>query len=98
MSREDLNIWCYRLGIREVVDHLAIHAMDLNTTLIQELLHLQIPAFPLKGQDIIDLGIQRGPKVKILLDKCLDWWCRGGFVEDREACLAYAREVYPLLK
>lgn len=97
-KREELNVWCYRIGIREVIDHLAIHSLKVDTTLIQELLHLQIPEFPLKGQDIIDLGIKQGPKVKILLEKCLDWWCRGGFVEDREACLVYARELYPLLK
>ena len=92
MTREDLNIWCYRVGIREVVDHLAIHTLVPDIALMQELLHLTIPVFPIKGKDIIHLGIPPGPKVKKLLDESLDWWCRGGYVSDRDACLAYVRE------
>lgn len=91
-SREDLNVACYRIGIRQVVDSLAIHVFEPDVALIQELLRLTMPVFPIKGQDIIHLGVSPGPKIKRLLDECLDWWCRGDYVGDRDECLAYVRE------
>ncbi|MEZ5668844.1 MAG: CCA tRNA nucleotidyltransferase [Alphaproteobacteria bacterium] len=51
----------------------------------------QQPQFPLGGADVLDLGVATGPRVGRLLDAVRDWWRDGGFVADRESCLAELR-------
>ncbi len=43
--------------------------------------------FPLKGQDVLDQGVEPGPKVSDLLGQVEDWWLADGCTADREACL-----------
>lgn len=52
-----------------------------------------VPAFPLKGADVLALGVAKGPEVGRLLSAVEAWWAEGGFAADREACLARLREV-----
>jgi poly(A) polymerase len=49
------------------------------------------PRFPLKGADIVKLGIPEGPRVGEVLGKVEGWWIRQDFAPDRAACLVYAR-------
>ena len=44
--------------------------------------------FPLSGADVLSLGVERGPAVGTLLRAVEDWWVEGGFVADRDACIA----------
>ena len=46
-----------------------------------------IPEFPLKGRDVLALGVPRGPAVGTLLAAVEDWWVAGDFQADREGCL-----------
>jgi len=46
------------------------------------------PVFPLRGQDVLDLGVPQGPEISRLLGEVEQWWIDGGFVADRKACLA----------
>ena len=46
------------------------------------------PRFPLSGGDLTALGIAPGPAMGSLLKQVEDWWMAGGFVADREGCLA----------
>ena len=50
------------------------------------------PAFPLKGQDLVDIGIKKGPELGALLKRCETWWIDQAFQPDREACLSWVRE------
>jgi poly(A) polymerase len=50
------------------------------------------PRFPLKGADIVKLGVPEGPRVGDLLGKVEGWWIDQDFAPDRAACLAYARK------
>ena len=43
--------------------------------------------FPLKGQDVLDLGVIPGPEVAELLGQVEEWWQAEGCHADREACL-----------
>ncbi len=47
--------------------------------------------FPLKGRDVLDLGVPSGPEVGRILDDVHDWWARHDFRPDRDACLAELR-------
>ncbi|HEY8264628.1 MAG TPA: hypothetical protein VIG26_09760 [Methyloceanibacter sp.] len=49
----------------------------------------QAPAFPLRGQDVMALGIA-GPEVGITLRQLEQEWIEGGFAETRERLLERA--------
>lgn len=51
--------------------------------------------FPLKGRDVLALGLDRGPTVGRLLRDVERWWEAGGFVADRDACLAHLERLLP---
>ena len=50
-------------------------------------------AFPLKGQDLLDLGVAPGPRVGEVLKRVETWWADGGYSADRGACLDLARRI-----
>ena len=47
-----------------------------------------VPVFPLRGSDVLPLGVAPGPEISRLLTAVENWWIDGGFVADRKACLA----------
>ncbi|HKP25500.1 MAG TPA: CCA tRNA nucleotidyltransferase [Dongiaceae bacterium] len=49
------------------------------------------PRFPLKGADIVKMGIPEGPQVGELLERAENWWIERDFSPDRAACLVFAR-------
>ncbi len=51
------------------------------------------PLFPVKGKDLVGMGLKPGPKLGELLKLCEDWWIDQNFHPDREACLRWVREV-----
>ncbi len=50
----------------------------------------KIPLFPIKGEDVMKLGMPAGPKVGETLRAVEDWWIKGDFKADRAACLKEA--------
>jgi poly(A) polymerase len=44
-------------------------------------------ALPIKGRDVLALGVENGPEVGRLLKTVEAWWIEGDFRADREACL-----------
>jgi poly(A) polymerase len=51
-----------------------------------------IPTFPIKGEDLLKLGILPGPGLGEILREVQDWWIDGDFRADRTACLAKAKQ------
>ena len=49
--------------------------------------------FPIKGRDLVDLGIAPGPRVGEVLGRVETWWEDGGFKADRSTCLAKAKDL-----
>ena len=45
------------------------------------------PEFPLAGDDVLEMGVEEGPKVGEILDDIEEWWVEQAFRPDREACL-----------
>jgi len=48
---------------------------------------------PVRGQDCIDLGIERGPSIGALLAEVERWWEEKDFQPDREACLGRLKRL-----
>ena len=49
--------------------------------------------FPIKGQDVVNLGIAEGPKISDILKKLENWWLNSGCTANRETCLKKLRQV-----
>jgi poly(A) polymerase len=47
--------------------------------------------FPLRGRDVLELGVDEGPEVSVLLGAVEDWWLDGGCHAGRDDCLAELR-------
>ena len=45
--------------------------------------------FPLKGQDLLDKGINAGPFLGVILKKTEDWWVSKDFIPTKQECLEY---------
>ena len=50
-------------------------------------------ALPVKGRDVLALGVENGPEVGRLLKTIETWWIENDFAPDREACLARLRKL-----
>lgn len=51
------------------------------------------PALPVRGSDVLALGVPSGERVGELVDAVERWWRAGDFQADRDACLAQLREI-----
>jgi poly(A) polymerase len=49
------------------------------------------PVFPIRGEDIVQLGVPMGPRVGEILRSVEQWWIAGDFRAERDICLAQAR-------
>ena len=49
------------------------------------------PRFPIKGADVVKLGIPEGPRIGEVLQRVEAWWISQDFAPDRAACLVFAR-------
>ena len=50
-------------------------------------------ALPVKGRDVLALGVENGPEVGRLLKAIETWWIENDFAPDREACLTRLRKL-----
>jgi poly(A) polymerase len=57
------------------------------------------PELPVKGRDLVRLGLKPGPSVGALMDALEAWWIDQDFAPDRQACLDWAaaaiRKAFP---
>ncbi|MDR3425258.1 MAG: CCA tRNA nucleotidyltransferase [Alphaproteobacteria bacterium] len=51
------------------------------------------PVFPIRGEDIVKLGIPAGPQIGKILCAIEKWWIAGDFRANRKACLEYAGKL-----
>ncbi len=49
--------------------------------------------FPLRGRDVMALGVAPGPRIGALLEEIEAWWEEEGYRPDRDACLARLRAL-----
>ncbi len=100
-SEAELRAVLSRLGAREVID-LALLEWSRRLIITPRLPKAETEAWqallaragtwepidlPIKGGDIVALGIAPGPRVSELLGGIEEWWRDGGCVASRDACL-----------
>jgi poly(A) polymerase len=51
------------------------------------------PDLPVRGADLMEMGLARGPSVGEALRRLEAWWIARDFVPDRDACLAETRRM-----
>jgi poly(A) polymerase len=52
-----------------------------------------VPAFPVRGEDLLKTGIPAGPKVGAILRLLETWWISTDFTADRASCLAHLKTL-----
>jgi poly(A) polymerase len=85
---EEPEMLAYRIGAEEAVDRLLLHRPSTD---LDPLLAWQRPHLPIRGGDLIGLGLAPGPVVARTLQAIEREWARSGFPKDRETVLAIAR-------
>lgn len=58
---------------------------------LEEIAAWHSPAFPLKGRDLLDLGLTPGREMGLLLNDLEEWWAERGCQDDFDAVLNEAR-------
>jgi len=87
----------YRMGDECIVDRILLDwSSDEDENWAGQLeiaLSWQPPQLPLKGRDVLDLGIEAGPAVGDLVAAVENWWVEDDFQADRAACLEKLRQL-----
>lgn len=84
----------YRQGKPYVQDRLLLQAAMMDTfpeALWTQLAAWQQPVFPLRGQDLLALGVPPSENFGTVLRQVEEWWLAAGFKPDHGACLAEAK-------
>ena len=101
LEPRELRRLLHRLGPNLIRDRLLIAWADfrrveatISTTqtarwiaILDQIDQWQPVRFPLRGQDLLDLGLSPGPTMGILLDSLELWWEENDYQPDRQACL-----------
>jgi poly(A) polymerase len=101
-SEADLKIKLYRLGSGRFIDAVLINAARHHgkTSRAQAVLEIQrrwtAPQFPLRGADLITLGLAPGEWVGRILAEIEEYWIADGMRGSHEACLSRARNAIEL--
>ena len=98
----DLRRVVYHHGNDMAMSFLLLAAARLGDAPPQALFDLTIsyrpPAFPLAGQDVMALGVERGPDIGHVLGAVESWWLDEDFRPDRDACLDRLRQRVAVMK
>ncbi|KHJ80779.1 hypothetical protein OESDEN_19542, partial [Oesophagostomum dentatum] len=65
-------------------------AVCADDKLIKELESWTVPVFPVKGLDLMECGVQRGPKMKLTLTYLFELWQKSRYKMSREELLKHA--------
>jgi poly(A) polymerase len=89
MPARELRRALHRHGRERVVDWLLLAGADD----VSQAQRWRAPSLPIKGRDILALGLDPGPRVGDILSAVEDWWIGGDFAADQKACLEKARRL-----
>ncbi len=100
MSDHDMHVALYQVGRAAFADLVWLAWARAGTsasfmTHVQVAASWEIPEFPLRGDDVKELGVAEGPDVGNLLHEVEAWWMAGDFAADRSACLRKLRDLEP---
>ncbi len=98
MSDQEMRVALYGLGPSAFADLIWLTWARLGVA-VSFMPHIQlaatwdIPSFPLRGDDVKELGVSEGPEIGDLLAEVEAWWIAGDFSADRRACLRKLRDL-----
>jgi len=98
MSRKNLRRVLYQQGRDSVIDWILLAWADDPSHSgwrghLQAAQAWQEVTLPLKGQDVLDLGIEPGPRVGEIVREVENWWLDGDFSASRDQSLTKLREI-----
>jgi len=110
MSEAELRQACFKFGSSLVIDrallawagnvaleaHLAPQRTATWLRLVETARDWPGPEFPLRGRDVMALGINHGERVGELLDQVQRWWLEEDFSPDFDACMDKLKELAKL--
>ncbi len=79
----------YKYG-RDVAVQSLLFKEELSESDMATAQSLDVPEFPIKGKDLLGMGIDAGPKVGEMLSSVEQWWISEDFKPNREECLSRA--------
>ena len=96
LGKKELKILKYRynddVSIQSVLLYLGWQYEDLEDDVIVDsidfMLEWEAPEFPVTGEDVLEQGLDSGPKVGKVLEDVEKWWIAGDFKANREETLA----------
>ena len=63
-----------------------------KSAVLQHLLTIEVPQFPISGSDLLERGMRPGPKIGAELDRLEKRWILSGFKLDRDALLSILQQ------
>jgi poly(A) polymerase len=91
MTVHDQRVMLYRLGVELFRDLVLVDGADDGddrSVLWQSARDWKPVSLPLKGADVLALGVAKGPEIGRHLAAVEAWWIGEDFSPDRDACLA----------
>jgi poly(A) polymerase len=96
-NASNLSFCLYRYGFDLTEDFLVLaqaQAAQFHWESAAPVLEKWVPkAFPLRGEDILALGVPSGFRVGQILSAVESWWMDKNFLPDRKACLDEAQRI-----
>lgn len=89
----------YRLGAMAFADGLALAAAMAEgepgpwLRSLAAVADWPVPVFPITGNDLLGIGIGRGPAIGAMLAALEDWWIARGFLPDRTMLLGRVQQM-----
>lgn len=100
LNKENINYLIYKHSKKYVIDSLILSSCQENTlnvdfviNKIADINSREIPNFPIKGTDIIEIGVKQGPAVGIIFDHLLKIWCQSDFTKTKENLIINAKKL-----
>lgn len=96
VDRRTARALLYRLGPESFVDQAYLRAAERGQSpaaLLQLARDWQPPAFSLRGDDVLALGVEKGPAIGRLLRAVEEWWLERDFAPGRDELLAELRRA-----
>ncbi len=97
----DINYNLYKHKKTELIDQLLIDYFEKNLdspklySLLKRIDVFKKTKFPVKGNDLIDLGFESGEYLGKVIKRVEEWWIKENFKKNKKECLNYSKTFLP---
>lgn len=92
-TRRDLVLLAWAEAVEHADGAIDRRAVEAWRALLDEAKAWRRRVLPVKGRDVVGLGVEPGPRVGELIDRLTGWWEERDFEPDRAQCLAELRKL-----